>query len=197
MTKRRYIVPTIAVGFLAVFAMQNTYYKPEKISSYHTVSASSAPTVKNLEPKIKSETIANQENIKSTLPFKTSMPTFDLKDLKKVNTYATKENVNQGASQNDNSIYRLITNYQSSSGQTLMIIQGTLPKGIDTFAEISNIENKTGTTKIKGVGATICESNGGYTQITFINDNIFYNIVGYKLDKEYLIKIANSLQLEQ
>lgn len=147
-------------------------------------------------PKVKRENITDQNIIKKSVPIKKSKPTINLGDLKEVNTYASHDTYNPDIPQYISEEYRIITDYKSPSGKTLSIIQGTVSDNLDSSSKQSNIVNKTGTAKVKGVDATICETNGGYNQVIFIKDKVFYNVVGYKIDKNDLIKIAESLEIE-
>ena len=85
-----------------------------------------------------------------------------------------------------------MTTYRSPAGKELIIVQENAKDNIDIL--ILDIPNKTGTTIVKGVLATICEAKNAHTQITFVKNKKFYNVMTYKMIKDDLIKIAESLQ---
>jgi len=143
-------------------------------------------------PKIKHEVITDQNKIKSTFPVKEEKPTIDLGDLKQVSTEAENDTYNPDFPQYITNTYRIMTVYKSPSGKELIITQGNSEDNAD--GPLPNIVNKTSTAKVKGVDAAICEAKNGYTQVVFIKNKKFYNIMGYKMSKVDLIKIAESLQ---
>ena len=143
-------------------------------------------------PKIKHEVITDQNIIKNTFPVKEEKPTIDLGDLKQVSTQAEKDAYNPDFPEYTTSTYRIMTVYKSPSGKELIITQGNSEDNAD--GPLPNIVNKTSTAKVKGVDAAICEAKNGYTQVVFIKNKKLYNIMGYKMSKAELIKIAESLQ---
>lgn len=144
------------------------------------------PDMSTLE--IVNKTASKDNDGKSNFSIKEEKPTVDLGDLKEVNT----ENYSIDSSSNDKDAFRIATYYKSPSGKELVIIQGGAEKTQD--GTLFNIANKTRTTKVKGVDATICEVNGGRTQVIFVKNGKFYNVMGYKMSLEELTKIAESLK---
>lgn len=200
MLRKKFIIIPVIPVILGIFIISNANLNTNKVDAPTSKEVVLSTVIKDdnksFVPKIKSENITNQDIIKKSVPIKKRKPTTNLGDLKEVSTYAIHDTYNYDMPKYATNSYRIITDYKSASGKTLSLIQGNASDNIDSSSEQSNIVNKTGTAKVKGVDAIICEANGGYTQVTFIKDKVFYNVVGYKINKEDLIKIAESLELE-
>jgi len=199
MLKKKIIAITLIFGTLlmsySVYANTNLKDTKNKVATGTSISINKTGTVskevkKTSIPQLKHEEIKDLNIIKNDFPVKEQKPTVDLGNLKEISTTGTRDTY--GPSYPQNNVYRIITEYKSSSGKDLMIVQGNAYeyKGSTSY----DIINKTGTTKVKGVDAVICEAKGGFTQITFIKDKKFYNVLSSKMTKEELIKIAESLK---
>ena len=161
--------------------------------SYSVYANTNTSTSKQVVSKVNHEQINDQDKIKSSIPIKEEKPTADLGDLKEVDKYATHDtNDDPNCPKQSTNSYRIIKEYKSSLGKELRVVQGNSLD--DTDITTRDIINKTGTRKVKGVNAVICEAEGGYTQVIFIKDKKFYNVMGLKMNKEELIQIAESLQ---
>ncbi|MFT8312867.1 MAG: DUF4367 domain-containing protein [Clostridium sp.] len=199
MLRKKFIIIPIIPVILGIFVISNANLNTNKIDTLNSKEVVLSTSVKNenksFVPKTKREIITNKDNIKKSVPIKIKKPTINLGDLKEEDTYAEHDIHNPDMPQYTTDSYYIATNYRSPSGKKLTLIQSTTPPNMDSISK-ENIENKTSTTKVKGVDAIICEAKGGYTQVIFIRDRVTYNVVGYEINKEDLIKIADSLEFE-